>query len=149
MGKVFGIFGTIGHGLAHAVTAIAHGIGFFIHHPDQVFTDLLVAAVHIGFSDDHILHAVAAADTALKTYVEGHQEAWTSATVQVLQHEFVVSTLMERFGLAAPIAHTLTTIVSKLYATGSHKLLALVDTAIAHAEAAAGLQQPAAPPATT
>lgn len=149
MSKVFGVFGSIGHGLEKAVIAIAHGIGFFIHHPDQVFTDLLVAAVHIGFSDDHILHAVAAADTALKTYIEGHQEGWTAATVQALQHEFVVSTLMSKFGFAGPIAQTLTTIVSKLYATGSSKLLGLVDAAIKHAEAAAGLQQPAAPPATT
>lgn len=139
MNKVFGIFGMIGHGLATGIAAVAHGIGFFIHHPDAVFTKLLEAAVHIGFSDEHILHAVAAADTALKTYIEGHQTGWTTDVVATLQHEFVASSLVERFGLAAPLAHTLTVIVSKLFSTGSAKLEGLLDAALQHAETAAKL----------
>lgn len=142
MGKVFGVFGAIGHGLKVAAVSTWHLIEMIGHDVDVIFVDTLRAAQVLGYDKEHILMAVAHAEDALKLYVEGHQAGWTAETVQVLQHEFVVSSLMEKLGLSGPIAHTLTTIVSKLYASGSTKIEGLIAAAVAHAEAAAGLTPP-------
>ncbi len=144
MGKVFGIFGTIGHGLIVGVRAIASAIGEVIHHPDVIAAKLVESLVHLGFSDEHILTAVQKADVAVKTYIEGKEPGWTADTVAVLQHQYVVDSVIERFpGLAVPFAHALTVTVSKLYSLGGHVVEGLLDKAVAYEQARAAVRPPA------
>lgn len=139
MGKVFGVFGMIGHGLKVGALATWHLIEVIGHDADVIFIDTLKAAQVLGYDKEHILTAVSHAEDALRMYVENHEAGWTAATVQTLQHQFVTDSLIEKLGLSAPLAHTLTTIVSKLYSAGSPKMLSLIDAAVKFAEEKAGL----------
>lgn len=136
MNRVFGVFRWIGHEIGQ----LPHLIAVLGHDVDVIFIDLLKGALAMGFTQDHIYHAVEQAKTALETYVEGKEASWTATTVATLQHEFVASSLVEKFGLQPALSHTLTSIVSRLFQTGSSKLDGLIDAAVAHGEAAAGLK---------
>lgn len=146
MGKVFGIFGTLAHGLAVGIKAVASAISEVVHHPDVIAAKLVESLVHLGFSDEHILTAIERADTAVKTYIEGHEPGWDAATVAVLQHQFVVDSLIARFpSLAVPVAQTLTTVVSKLFALGGSVVEGLLDKAVAYEQARIAAETPTAP----
>jgi hypothetical protein len=139
MANLFGVFRTIGHDIEVGAVKVWHLIEVLGHDVDVVFIDTLKALQVLGFTRDQIDHALLQAEQALVMYVEGQQATWSANTVATLQHEFVASSLVEQLGLSAPLAQTLTTIVSKLYATGSSKLEGLIDGARLRAEAAAGL----------
>jgi len=139
MNAVFGVFGKIGHALKVGAVDAWHVIEVIGHDADVLFIDTLKAAQLLGFSKTDLLHAVGKAAQSLTMYVDGKEPGWTQDVVQTLQHEFVTSSLVEQLGMQAPVANTLSVIVSKLFAAGSSKLDALVAAGTAHIEAQAGL----------
>lgn len=134
MNKIFGVFRWIGHEVAQ----LPHLIAVIGHDVDVIFLDVIKGLVALGFTPDHIHYAVLQAKTALETYVEGKEPEWTATTVATLQHEFVASSLVQKFGLQDKLAHALTVGVSRLFQLGSSKLNGLIESAAAAADAAAG-----------
>lgn len=137
----FGIFGTIVKDIEVGAVKAWHVIELVGHDADVLFIDTLKAAQLLGIDKAHLLAAVERAKVATETYVEGKLPQWTAETVAVLQHEFVASSLVQKFGLAPAIATTITTIVSKLFASGSSKLVALIEEAVKVAEVQSGIVQ--------
>jgi hypothetical protein len=137
--NVFGIFRAIPHAIKVGVVKAWHVIEIIGHDADVLFVDTLKAAQLLGYDKEHILEAVHHAEQSLNMYIEGKQADWTQETVATLQHAFVKNSLIEKLGLSAPVASMLTTIVSKLYATGSKHLQTLVQEAANLAAEKAGL----------
>lgn len=133
------ILGLLGHDIKVGVLAVEHGLVALLHDAEAVFHVTLDVAKALGFSNDQILSTVAHYEQAAVTYVEGRLPEWDARTVAVLQNEFVKSSLIEKLGLGPAAAQLLTSLVGRLYATGSAKLPALVDLAVRAAESAAGL----------
>lgn len=101
------------------------------------------------YGPEVIAHAVTAVRQAEATYIAGAQPGWEDAVVNTLKHEFVASSLVEKFGLQASVSHLVTEGVHRLFQIGDDKLNAISDAAVAAADqaAGAGVSIPPKPPA--
>lgn len=136
------VLGLIGHDLKVVGSKVVSVVKTLLHDADAIFHVTLDCAKALGFSDDQILATVKHYEEAGVAYVEGKIPEWDAKTVAYLQNAFVKDSLVEKLGMGHAASQLLTSLVGRLYASGSSKLPSLVDAAVRAVEASVGLGKP-------
>ena len=137
----FGFFGVIVKDVEAVAVKTWHVIELIGKDADVLFLDTIKAAELLGIDKAHLLTGVERAKVAVEQYTAEKFPTLEATAIAQLQHEFVSMSLVQKFGLQKHASDLVTTIVSKLFASGSSKLQGLIDTAVKAAESQAGLTQ--------
>lgn len=144
---LFGFFGTVIKKVELVGEDIWHVAEVIVHDADLLFIDTMKAAQLLGITKAQLYTAVERAKVATETYTQEAFPHLEAAALAQLQHEFVSSSLVQKFGLAGPVGSLITSIVSKLFASESDKLPALIGQAVTFIEGQTGLTPPMPAPA--